>query len=116
MATYGELIELLHVAELRYVEEDVELSELVVTLFKKRYPSIYIGRPSRFLDTLRRIALPTRPHVVGKQLNGDSLRSYLKQIWSPKIRNPPPTGLLFNHNILCYAYSIKVVVLVVSKC
>ena len=45
--TYGELIELLHRAELRCDEEDVELSELLVTLFKERYPSIYIYRSTK---------------------------------------------------------------------
>ncbi len=65
MAAYGELIELLHVAELRCDEEDVELSELLVTLFKERYPSIYIGRSNRFLDTLRRIAVPCNQTIYG---------------------------------------------------
>ena len=98
MAAHGELIELLHLAESKCDKySDIDLSKLLVTLFKERHPSIYIGRPRRFLDTVRRIAAPTRPSIIGEsKLNGDCLRTYMKKTWKPKIRNPAPTGMLFH--------------------
>lgn len=98
MATHGELIELLYFAESKCEKHnDIELSELLVTLFKERHPSIYIGRPRRFLDTVRRIAAPTRPSMIGEsKIDGDCLRAYMKKTWKPKIRNPAPTGMLFH--------------------
>ena len=96
MATYGELIELLHQAESK-CDNNTELSELLVALFKEKHPSIYIGRPRRFLDTVRGIAAPTRPSTIGKsKLDGDCLHVYLKKEWEPKIRNPAPTGMPFH--------------------
>ena len=97
MATHGELIGLLYQAESKCDKHNTkELSKLLVTLFKERHPSIYIGRPRRFLNTVQRIAAPTRPSMIGEsKLDGDCLRAYMKKTWEPRIRNPAPTGMLF---------------------
>ena len=62
------------------------VSELLVSYFHRQYPSVPIGRPGRFHDTVQRIAAPTR-HSRGKQLGGSPLCSYLKRVWTPRIRN-----------------------------
>ena len=98
MATYEELIGLLYQAESKCDKCNTkELAELLVTFFKERHPSIYIGRPRRFLDTVQRIAAPTRPSMIGEsKLDGDRLHAYMKKTWKPRIRNPAPTGMLFH--------------------
>ena len=35
-------------------------AEFVYKEFKQRYPLVYIGRPSRFLETVRQIAAPIK--------------------------------------------------------
>ena len=40
----------------------------LVSEFKELYPSVPVGSPRRFHDTVRRIAAPTRPSLIGGQL------------------------------------------------
>ena len=92
MATYGELIEPLHLAELRCDEKnEVELSELLVTLFKELYP---FRHPSK-----DRIANLT---IYGWK-DAHSLHSYMKRIWTPKF-------LIHQQQVCCliitYRYAI----------
>ena len=92
--TYGELLQFLEYAERNADKESQSVSELLVLRLHDNYPCVNIGRPSRLLDTVRRIAAPTRPSAAEKsKLNGSSLRSYLKRRWSPRVRNMPSKGL-----------------------
>lgn len=84
--TYGELIEMLETAEGEAKISRESVSELLLCYFHKRYPHIPIGRASRFYDTVRRIAAPTQSTRLRK-LDGSPLRSYLKRVWMPRIRN-----------------------------
>jgi len=58
--THGKLLALLEGIELEANFDD-SMSELLKAKFCKEYPSISISRPDRFLDTVKRIAAPTRP-------------------------------------------------------
>ena len=85
--TYGELINLLETAE---IERNAETSvaDLLAAKFCEKYRNIPINRPSRFLDTIKRIAAPTRPCAIGqRKLEGSPLRSYLRRRWVPRIRH-----------------------------
>ena len=85
--TYGVLVDMLETAETETTSSGQSVAELLTTTFHQNFPHIPIGRPSRFLDTVRKIAAPTRPSVIGqKRLNGSPLRSYLNRCWSPRIR------------------------------
>ena len=85
--TYGELIEMLLSAEEEAKINGESISELLLSIFRRRYPHISIGRASRFYDTVRRIAAPTQSSTRLRQLDGSPLRSYLKRVWMPRIRN-----------------------------
>ena len=88
--TYGALIDLLSAAEQKYQSGSFNssLSDILLTDFKKLYPSILIGRADRFLDTVRRIATPTIPSATGtSKLVGSPLRTYFNRTWTPRIRN-----------------------------
>ena len=84
--TYGDLIQKLEAAEEQSKTSEESVSDLLVSCFHRQYPSIPIGRPSRFHDTVQRIAAPTR-QTRGRQLGGSPLRSYLRRVWMPRIRN-----------------------------
>ena len=85
--TYGDLINLLEAAETEAKTTGDSVSDLLVAHFHRRYPLVSIGQASRFYDTVRRIAAPTRTSTRPSQLDGSPLRSYLKRIWIPRIRN-----------------------------
>jgi hypothetical protein len=85
--TYGELIHMLEAAEGQSKISGESVSELLASYFHRQYPFIPIGRPSRFHDTVQRIAAPTQRNTMGKQLGGSPLRSYLQRVWMPRIRN-----------------------------
>lgn len=80
--TYKEIIDILNKAE-RVADGALATAEFVHEEFEKRYPLIYIGRPSRFLETARRIAGPIR----SQKLKGLTQKSYLKREWKSRIRN-----------------------------
>ena len=87
--TYGELINLLETAETECnAETSDSVADLLAAKFCEKYRNIPINRPSRFLDTIKRIAAPTRPSAIGQQkLEGSPLRSYLRRRWVPRIRH-----------------------------
>ena len=58
----------------------VSVAELLTAKFAHRFPHIRIGRPSRFLETVRRIAGP----IKLQWLKGSARRSYLKCRWTPR--------------------------------
>lgn len=93
--TYGELIQMLEGAERQSKISGESVSELLLSHFHHQYPSIPIGRPSRFHDTVQRIAAPTRS-TRGKQLDGSPLCSYLKRVWMPRTRNTQQ-GIIMKH-------------------
>ena len=80
--TYKELTRLLGQAE---AQAGVQLStaELLTAKFLELYPHIKIGRPGRFLDTVRRINAPIR----SGNLTGEERRLYLERQWVPRVRN-----------------------------
>ena len=87
--TYGELIKMLKISE-RKAETvcNSGIAELLTAEFQHKFPHIPVSRPSRFLDTVRRLEAPTRPSALGqRKLDGSSLRSYLKRKWIPRNRN-----------------------------
>ena len=81
--TYQELISLLNKAESESAGGAVSVAELLTAKFGHRYPHIRIGRPGRFLETVRRIAGP----IKHQRLKGSARRSYLKRRWTPRTRN-----------------------------
>ena len=90
--TYGMLIDMLKYSESKAKSisngATVTVAELLAAEFKQQFPHIPVSRPSRFLDTVRRLEAPTRPSSIGEsKLNGSPLRSYLKRRWIPRIRN-----------------------------
>ena len=76
------------------VEQDSK--DIINTLFDKfakQFPNMMIGRPSRFYDTVKRIAAPTRPSLVGpSKLSGSPLVSYRKRIWAPRLQQAQGNG------------------------
>lgn len=86
--TYGELISMLKISMTKAETSNSSVAELLATEFQHKFPQIPINRPSRFLDTVRRLEAPTMPSALGgKKLDGSPLRSYLKRRWIPRIRN-----------------------------
>ena len=66
-------------------EESESIMKTLFDKFSKLYPHISIGRPSRFYDTVKRIAAPTKPSLAGpNKLSGSPLVSYRKRVWIPK--------------------------------
>ena len=94
--TYGELLEMLKNAERKASQSTINgcTSQILINELKDSYPDIPIGRPGRFLDTVKRIAAPT---LTGKgKLEGIPLRSYLRRQWTPRIRNTTTQGIIIN--------------------
>ena len=87
--TYGELIHMLKTSEMK--AETIcnsGVADLLTAEFQHKFPQIPISRPSRFLDTVRRLEAPTMPSALGqRKLDGSPLKSYLKRRWIPRIRN-----------------------------
>ena len=87
--TRGELLLFLEDAEAE-CDDSTSVAELLATKFHLKYPSIPISRPDRFLDTVKRIAAPTRPSTMGPQkLSGSPLCTYLRKKWIPRTRHQP---------------------------
>ena len=91
--TYKDLIQLLDEAE-RDGEGTKSTAELLTCRFCDLYPHVKIGRPSRFLETVRRINGP----IKNGRLKGSSRKSYLKRRWTPRVRNTSAKGSLL---LLC---------------
>ena len=85
--SYGELIDMLNVAESEAVKHrNTHASILLHENFKQKYKHVSIGRPERFYDTVSRIAAPTRPSLKGTaKLQGSPLGTYRRRTWVPKI-------------------------------
>lgn len=89
--TYGELIDIFTEVERDHPNDGGLLSSKVHEL----YPTIPIGRPSRFYDTVQRIVGPTRPSLIGEsKLVGSPLASYRKRVWEPRLRNSSNSSML----------------------
>jgi len=63
----------------------------LVSLFHSPYPHIPIGCASCFNDRVQGIASLTQSFTRMKYLDGSPLHSYLKRVWSPRIRNKQGT-------------------------
>lgn len=109
--SYGDLIDILEAAEIASeTDRDKLLADILTEKFTARYPHIPISRPSRFLDTVGRLAAPTKPSTVGQQkLTGSALASYRRRNWIPRNRNKqgmlwinklPPGTIPTNHQTL----------------
>ena len=81
--TYQQLIGMLDKAESEAAGGAVSVAELLCSKFSHRFPHIRVGRPGRFLETVRRIAGP----IKCQRLKGSARRSYLKRRWAPRTRN-----------------------------
>ena len=92
-AAYSELIDFLEAAEIEANTQSV--ADILTEKFTSRYPHIPISRPSRFLDTVRRLAAPTKSSAIGQQkLLGSPLASYHRRLWIP--RNKHKQGKLIH--------------------
>ena len=80
--TYQEIIEILNKAD-SVTDSTLSTAEFIYKEFKQCYPQVYIGRPSRFLETARRIAAP----IKNQKIRGSAKTTYLKREWKPRIRN-----------------------------
>ena len=68
------------------------MAEILTEKFSLNYPYIPISRPSRFLDTVRRVAAPTKTSAIGqRKLVGSPLASYRCRHWIPRTRHKPGT-------------------------
>ena len=81
--TYRDLLKLLQETEEESNPSVLSLAEKVTARFLKVYPHIKIGRPGRFLETIRRIEAPIR----NGRLKGSDKILYLKRKWLPRTRN-----------------------------
>ena len=80
--TYGELFDTFEVVEGRPDAADLLCVELC-----QCYPDMKVGRPSRLLDTVKRLIAPTRPNMLGPaKLTGSPLAHYRTRVWEPRIR------------------------------
>lgn len=86
--TYQHLIGMLSKAESEAAGGSLSVAELLSCKFSHRFPHVQIGRPGRFLETVRRIAGPIRR----ERLKGTARRSYLKRHWAPRTRNTTSFG------------------------
>ena len=80
--TYGELIDL-------YIELEgkANLQDCLFSEISGRFPQLSLGRPTRVLDTIKRIIAPTRPSLRGPaKITGSGLAAYRKRVWRPRIR------------------------------
>ena len=85
--TYGELLMYLKDAELEATTRNESVAILLEAKLHSNYPTVYVGRPGRFMDTVRRIAAPTQASSIGcRKLEGEALASYIKRTWKPRIR------------------------------
>lgn len=102
--TYGDIINMLKDVEIEAQSSEMSAVDILTAKFRHEYPHIVINRPSRFLDSIRRIAAPTRPSAVGpSKLSGSPLRTYLKRTWVPRTRNPVQgiyvaIAIMYNNN------------------
>ena len=80
---YRDLLDLLEQAETQ-TGSHLSIAELLTAKFSERYPHIKIGRPSRFLETVKRINGP----ILSGKLAEKEKREYLERKWTPRIRNP----------------------------
>lgn len=88
--SYGYLIDLLE-----DVEKADENADILSEKFAASYPHIPISRPSRFLDTVRRLAAPTRQ----QKLMGSPLIAYRRRHWMPRNRRQKGVFVLYiTHN------------------
>ena len=89
MASIGGLIDLLEAAQIAHEtgSEDKIVAAILTEMFTSKYPHVQINRPSRFLDTVKRLAAPTKPSSVGEaKLSGSPLAHYRRREWSPRNR------------------------------
>ena len=99
--TYEKLISLLEVAETK--TDVTSAADVLVAKFCLEYPSNPIGQPVRFLDTVRRIAAPTRPSAHGPpKLEGSPLRFYLRRRWAPRVRHVPQGQFQYSTVLLIF--------------
>ena len=82
--TYKKLIDLLEEAEASVGPHSIlSTADVLTATFSELFPHVKIGRPGRFLETVRRLQAPLRS---GK-LKEDDREMYLKRLWMPRTRN-----------------------------
>ena len=84
-------------AESEAGDSAASVAELLAAKFSRRFPHIRVGRPGRFLETVRRIAGP----IKHQRLNGSACRSYLKHRWTPRTRSTTYLGVCECHIVWC---------------
>ena len=103
--TYGELIDFLQVAEIACETDSRKhsIADILTEKFASSYPHIPISRPTRFLDTVGRLAAPTKPSALGKQkLLGSLLVAYRRRVWIPRNRHKQDILFMKLNSLLVY--------------
>ena len=79
LPTYGELIDLF--------DKFGSDPQLLCTKISDQFPLIPISCPSRVVDSISRIAAPTKRSLNGTvKLTGSPLGYYRQRIWEPRVR------------------------------
>lgn len=107
----GELIDFLEAAQIAYEtgSEEKTVAEILTERFISKYPHVPISRPSRFLDTVKRLAAPTKPSSIGEpKLSGSPLAHYRGREWIPRSRRRQGMSV-------CVIYNVHVCVHVCEK-
>ena len=88
--SYGALIDFFQAAEIACETGSAKQSvaEILTEKVTSHYPHVSISRPTRFLDTVKRLAAPTQPSSIGEQkLLGSPLNTYRRRVWLPRNRH-----------------------------
>ena len=83
------------------VERKADAADQLCVELCERYPHVTVGRPSRLLDTVKRLIAPTQPNALGPaKLTGSPLAHYRRRVWEPHMRTTG-TGELCNFKLKC---------------
>ena len=101
--TYGDLIDLFEEVEAESYNDE----HLLCSKFQRLYPSISIGRPRRFFETVERIMAPVRPSTRGDAaLKGSPLSTYRNRVWMSRVRYSTLRGIIESMHSFIYAYTL----------
>lgn len=84
--TFGDMIDLPEEAEDCSSVDSSSVSEVLYTLFQRRYPTVVV-RPQSLYNAAKRIASPTNSSLRGtSKLSGTALSLYRRKEWLPRNR------------------------------
>lgn len=108
LPTYGALIDMF--------EEFGSDQYLLCAEISKQFPCISIKRPGRLVDTITRIAAPTKPSLnrVSK-LTGSPLRSYRERTWEPRVRTAKKDDTEYPHDLIAHGLTSELLISSMSE-